>query len=175
MVETLVVLAIAAVLVAMAVPPFVSMRGELALRQASYDLYVSLLLARSEAIKRNARVVVCKSADAERCALTGGWERGWIVFLDANNDALHQPAEALISQQQRKLLKMQITGNGNVRNYVSFTATGTTHLVSHAFQAGTVTACPLQAPDLAARQIVINSTGRMRLSRNILAQCPQTR
>jgi len=35
-------------------------------------------LARSEAIKRNARAVLCPSADGSSCEASGGWHRvGW--------------------------------------------------------------------------------------------------
>lgn len=165
-------LGIAASMLAMVAPSFLAMQDALELRLASYDLFTGLHLARSEAIKRNARVVICKSPDAERCSIAGGWEHGWIVFQDANNDALRQPEEDLISQHQTQRSRMHITGNGNVRNYVSFTATGNTRLISHAFQAGTVTVCPLESPDLAARQLVINSTGRMRMTKNPKVNCP---
>ena len=39
----------------------------------------SALLARSEAIKRNATVTLCRSADGLSCAASGGWQQGWIV------------------------------------------------------------------------------------------------
>lgn len=171
MVEMLVVLGIAVGLLVVSIPSLLSMRNALDLRLASYDLFVGLQLARSEAIKRNGRVVICKSSNVVQCASTGGWDQGWIVFQDTNNDAVRQSEEVLIFQQQKSLRKIQITGNGNVRNYVSFTATGTTHLISHAFQAGTVTACLLDRPELAARQIIINSTGRMRLAQAPLFNC----
>jgi type IV fimbrial biogenesis protein FimT len=116
--------------------------------------------------------VICKSSDAIFCTTTGGWEQGWIVFLDGNNDALRQPEESLISLHPISTASLQIRGNGNVSKYVSFTATGSTHLISHAFQAGTVTACLPGDLSVAAWKIVINSTGRMRMVKDIHAQCP---
>lgn len=47
----------------------------------------NLSLARNEAIKQNARVVVCASEDGEDCADAGStWEGGWIIFVDRNSN-----------------------------------------------------------------------------------------
>ena len=47
----------------------------------------NLALARNEAIKQNAFVVVCATTDGESCAGGGSdWESGWIIFVDRNAD-----------------------------------------------------------------------------------------
>ncbi len=170
-IELLLVLGILALCMGVAAPSLLDMVEALELRQATAHFHRSLLLARSEAIKRNARVVLCKSEDAVFCSSLGGWDQGWIVFQDSNNDGLRQPNESLILQRTKLPSKVHMTGNGNVSRYVSFTATGTTHLVSHAFQAGTLTACLAQKPGIPARLIIINSTGRFRLATDAHAQC----
>lgn len=46
----------------------------------------SLALARSEAVKQNALVVVCVSTDGSSCAADADWTSGWILFVDRNGD-----------------------------------------------------------------------------------------
>jgi type IV fimbrial biogenesis protein FimT len=62
------------------------------------DLFASLHLARTEAIKRNARVTLCKSADAADCntAAATRWEIGWMVFADAAPFGTLEGADAVL-------------------------------------------------------------------------------
>ncbi len=47
----------------------------------------NLALARNEAVKQNARVIICATTDGESCADEGAsWEDGWIVFVDRDSD-----------------------------------------------------------------------------------------
>lgn len=84
MVELLIVIAIAAILATIAVPSF---RDTLrTMRQnATLGLVINdLNLARGEAIKRNSSVIVCASnAAGDDCAVTGAWQGGWLVCLEA--------------------------------------------------------------------------------------------
>lgn len=79
LIELVVAVAILGVLTALAAPSF----SEISLTSKLTDLANRLVsyaaVARSEAIKRNVLVTLCKSADAAACASTGGWEQGWIV------------------------------------------------------------------------------------------------
>lgn len=78
-VEALTVLAVIAVLAAVALPSLANVLAGQRLRAAGTDLMSSLLLARSEAIKRNTQVVV-----APRSA--GDWKSGWRVATVATNE-----------------------------------------------------------------------------------------
>src|SRR4030067_601946 len=53
---------------------------------ATNQLMGHLSLARSEAIKRNARVTLCKSRDAVACTDASAWQEGWLVFADDNKN-----------------------------------------------------------------------------------------
>jgi type IV fimbrial biogenesis protein FimT len=47
----------------------------------------NLALARNEAVKQNARVVICATTDGESCEEEGvAWDDGWIVFVDRDAD-----------------------------------------------------------------------------------------
>jgi type IV fimbrial biogenesis protein FimT len=93
----------------------------------------SLNLALNEAIKRNARTVLRKSADGLSCNTGGGWQQGWIVFHDANANALLDADEEVIQLQGVVSQGLSLKGNTNGANYVSYSASGSAKLVSGAF------------------------------------------
>ena len=80
LIELLVTMAILAILATVAVPSF--NEAILSNRLASFanNFVASAHLARSEAIKRNATVTLCRSTDGATCAASGGWQQGWIVL-----------------------------------------------------------------------------------------------
>jgi type IV fimbrial biogenesis protein FimT len=78
--EMLIVVAIVGVLAALALPSFRGLLLSSRLSAFANNLVASAQLARSEALKRNAIVSVCASADGTTCEASGGWEVGWIVF-----------------------------------------------------------------------------------------------
>ena len=157
--ELMVTLAVAAVVLTLGVPSFQALIRSNRLTTLTNELVGALHLTRSEAIKRNHRVTLCKSANGAQCASGDqGYEQGWIVFDDPNNNATVDSGETIIRVFAAAPAGMTLTGNTNVAHYISYTATGTSHLVSNAFQAGTLTVC--LTPE--ARDIVINSVGRVR-------------
>lgn len=173
LIEMLVVLSLCAVLLAMGLPDLTHSFRALKLRQTTDSLLMHMSLAKSEAIKRNARVAICKSLDGLRCLDTGGWERGWIVFHDANNSGTREMTEDIVRSVRFEDPSVSISGNGNIYRYLSFSPMGNTRLLNGAFQAGTFTICPAVRNSLDARQIIINSTGRIRLAIAPPTQCQQ--
>lgn len=171
MVELLVVLLISGLLVALAAPSFGALVHAQRGSALASGLFASLHLTRIAAITRNDRVVICKSADGSGCSTAGGWQQGWIVFQDRNNNAALDPGETVIERQQALSPGWWLAGNGPVRNYVSYGSTGYSKLVSGAFQAGTFTLCPVTGGAGEARQIVINSAGRARIQKAAATAC----
>ena len=78
LVELMVTVAVFAIVAAMAAPAMQAMVTSSRLNGATEELVTALQLARSEAIRRNARVMVCSSADGATCSGSGDWSR-WIV------------------------------------------------------------------------------------------------
>ena len=70
-VEALATLAVAGVLAAAVVPSLAEGLRATRVSAASNELLASLLLTRSEAVKRRGRVVMCRSANGESCAASG--------------------------------------------------------------------------------------------------------
>jgi type IV fimbrial biogenesis protein FimT len=173
LVELMVVAAIAAVLLAITVPSMGAMLSTQRTVSLTNIFLHSLHLARSEAIKRNGRAVVCKSANGQQCTTAGGWEQGWIVFHDVNNNAQLDGDELVVQQHGPAPAGMRLRGNAPVVSYVSYSAGGTAKMMSGAFQAGTFTLCPAAAGNGAdVRLVVLGGPGRPRVQKGTPANCP---
>lgn len=82
--ELLIVLAIGAILAAVAVPSFRDTLRSTRQNSALGLLISDLNQARGEAIKRNARVLVCvRNAAGNDCGAGTVWSSGWVVCSDA--------------------------------------------------------------------------------------------
>jgi type IV fimbrial biogenesis protein FimT len=171
LVETMVTLSLAAATLTAGVPALNSTVASMRLSSATSGYFSNLILTRSEAIKRNARVVLCKSANGMSCTTSGGWEQGWLVFHDVNNNAKIDPQEAVLQRQEALPGGVRLVGNGPVASYVSYTPLGHTSYPSGAFQAGTFTLCHPSASKTDAREIVIASSGRPRTRKVTVNSC----
>lgn len=94
LIELMVVLAILSILLLIAVPNFTDFVAQGRLDTTKDKLVSSISLARSEAIKRGERVVICRSNNAgTSCAGTStdvgsaDWSDGWLIFADENEDS----------------------------------------------------------------------------------------
>lgn len=81
LVELMITLALVAILATIGVPSFMDLIANNRLTTEANELVSALNLARSEAIKRNTRVTVCRSNNNTGCG--GTWNDGWITFVDA--------------------------------------------------------------------------------------------
>lgn len=171
LIELMVTLAVMAVLLTIGLPSLKPIIDSIRLKSASSAFFSHLHLARSEAIKRNGRVVLCKSANAASCAGSGGWEQGWLVFHDANNNAALDSGEVVIQRAAPLPQGLRFTGNQYVSRYVSFIPSGSSQMVSGAFQAGTFTVCWQSPSGGEASQIVLNAVGRSRMQKVQVSAC----
>jgi len=169
--ELMVVLAVSAVLLTIGIPSFASLITSGRLTSAANELVSSLHLTRSEAIKRNARAVMCPSATGTSCT-DGDWHQGWIVFHDANNNARVDAGEAVILTRQALPSGLRATSEGSTARYISYAPGGDTKQTSGAWQAGSLTVCRESQEPGEARQIIISRTGRPRTAKTVLTSCP---
>jgi type IV fimbrial biogenesis protein FimT len=171
LVEMLAVLAVTGALVSAAVPSLAVLMRVTRVSSASNEFLASLLLTRSEAMKRRHRVVMCRSANAQTCAAAGSWQQGWIVFADLDGDGERDPGEAILYVQPPLAGALRLTGTSTIAKYVSYMPNGTTKLVGGGFQAGTLTVCSASTEKVSGRQIVVNATGRPRTQKVELPSC----
>jgi type IV fimbrial biogenesis protein FimT len=174
LIELLVTLTIAAILLAIGVPAFVDMMASNTATSYANDLLADINYARSEAITRGSRVVVCKgAATAVGSGCTGNWEDGWKVFVDCNNDQLVSNAtcpggtnEEVLRVHAALSSGWTLRGNGldalGVLNRITFLPDGRTN------NNGTLVACKDGVRNVGTQTrssaVVINVTGRARVS-----------
>ena len=77
--ELLVAIAVAAILIGIAVPALTLFVQNSRENTEADSLITSLEYARSEAVKRDADVTVCASADGSTCSQSSNWATGWVV------------------------------------------------------------------------------------------------
>lgn len=119
----------------------------------------ALMLTRSEAIRRNQHVVLCKSADGNHCTRHGQWTQGWIVYVDQNHNRQRDTQESLMLVHDRLVNGHQLTYRGfGSRHYIVYRPTGFTQMN------GTFTLCAPNAPGR-SRALILMKTGRVRLSK----------
>jgi type IV fimbrial biogenesis protein FimT len=175
LIELLVTIAIAAILAGLAAPSFRQLMAGNRLKSHASAFHTGLLLARSEAIKRKSRVVVCKSAGTS-CTTDGGWQQGWIVFADADNDATIDAGEEVIQKVgplsgDFLLMKHPDTG-ASFANYVSYSSTGAVKLTgSDTSQTGEFILCQSGISGGDARQIGFSITGRLSVGKAPAETC----
>lgn len=162
LVEVTVVMAIMAIMASWAVPAMTQWVRDIRASVLTNAFLADLQLARSEAIRRGSPVVMCARA-GQACDTGAGWEQGWLLFADGNDNARLDPEESIIREAAAIPDGWQLRGNTPVARYVSYHALGQTRLVNGGFQAGTLTVCPVSALTAKPRRIVINSHGRPRV------------
>jgi type IV fimbrial biogenesis protein FimT len=88
MVELMVVISIAAILLGLGAPSLSALVNKTRLNSAASLLANDLNLARSEAVKRNARMLVCppNGTGTDCQTVSPSWTAGWLVCIDANSD-----------------------------------------------------------------------------------------
>jgi type IV fimbrial biogenesis protein FimT len=118
--------------------------------------------ARSEAIKHGYRVNVCKTRDGHACADDGGWEAGWLVFVDENRNGLADPDELVLRREGPVGDEITVRGNHPVEDYVSYTSLGHARLLNGALQMGTFIVCK---PGQKALHVVLANSGRLRIEK----------
>jgi len=146
-------LAIAAVVIALAVPALQNLAMNRRMQAATTTLHASLALARAAAIDRAARVVLCPTDGFEACNGLSRWQYGWLVFEDRNDDRQYQPAEPLL-QRGNPLEHLDIVSSVHrtrLRFFPNGTAPGSN---------ATITFCDRRGPQ-AARQLVLSASGRI--------------
>jgi len=149
LVELMVTIAVAAILLAVAVPGFLQIVQSNRLTSATNEFMAAINFARSEAIKRGQSVWLCKTADGAACTLSGNeWETGWMAFLDTNKDGKWSPGDEILRVWPGLPEGYTLRPNKNFSNYLRYDPRGTANNM------GTFAVC-YQNQTVGARAIVI--------------------
>lgn len=154
LIELMVAVAILAILAALAAPSFNEAILSNKLTSYANNFVASSTLARSEAIKRNSSVTLCRTINGLTCASSGGWQQGWIVL----------GGTTVIQHQQALSTDYRLTGNVYSIDFQPIGAGAT---------AATLTLCrATPSPGAQERVIAISATGRASVSTTRIGTCP---
>jgi type IV fimbrial biogenesis protein FimT len=153
LVESLVVVAILAVLAALTAPAFSALLKKQRVDAVSYRLIAHLQTARSVAVSRNVRTTIAPVDGSH-------WEQGWQVFTDANRTSKYDGDDELIVAAPSIETGLSISGGASGQSWVSFAGDGQPKLFNGGFQAGSFVVCA--GADLGT-QVIMNRAGRIRL------------
>ena len=158
LIELLIVLAIFAILSNHALPSFSKLLNSNRQSTALLQLFSHHQLARSEAIKQNRSIILCKSDNNIHCNPSASWNDGWIVFVDNDNNKQLNGNEQLIYSHHNPSPSLSLTYRGfGSHNYIHYFPDG------HSSSNGSFVLCTSEGNN-SARSLIISRTGRARLA-----------
>jgi type IV fimbrial biogenesis protein FimT len=159
LIELMVVISLVGILASLALPSFETFLRTRQMIGSSDLLYTSLYLARSEAVKRNSTVTICKSSYATTCG--GSWSDGWLMFEDNNSDGNLDAGEDVITTGSPTRNYQLIWAPFGPKNYIRFYKNGMTS--SHN---GTFKFCPDDLDSRYASAVIVSKTARIRVAQD---------
>jgi len=159
LIELMVTLAVFGIAVMIAVPGFLTLSRSNRNASETNALVGALTYARSEASKRGTSVSVCTSSDGTHCDLGIGWDQGWIVFINSDNDAPAQvdAGETILRVYAKLAAGNHLDASSAIRDYISYRGDGFSNA-----QGQFIYCDPRGATH--ARAINVNRTGRISLA-----------
>ncbi|MFC5499239.1 GspH/FimT family pseudopilin [Caenimonas terrae] len=169
LIELLVTIAIAAILATLAGPSFLRMIKSNTMSGSVNTFLADLRYARSEAIRRGGRVIMCRSDNPESatpaCATAGttakGWAAGWIIFHDKDaSGAWNSTDHTLRVQSALTGMDAILEGTPTAATAFQFTATGR-------LQNGAATTLNFGGSQFTAdqqRMVCVSPSGRAKIS-----------
>ena len=126
------------------------------------NLRTALMLARTEAIKRSASVVLCRrAAGSGQCAGSGAkkelvWDKGWLLFVDANENKVFDNGEILV--REFPPINTGFALKWNRGDYIAYKGSGALHSRNGSFCLGSRNLVNV------VRELKIPRTGRVRVT-----------
>jgi len=163
LIELMFVLAVAAILMSVAVPALQMFSTNSKQTSAINDFVSSMHLARNTAITTNARVTMCASSNASSCESVT-WDKGWILFRDANSNQTIDGTDAIIGTGS--------PGNGlNIAStqyaeFMMYRPNGRVMNASVGTNTGEFTVCDDRGSGH-SKVVIVNLSGRPKLSKTL--------
>jgi type IV fimbrial biogenesis protein FimT len=150
LIEVMVVVVIVGILASIAIPSYQQMIISTRMTTQANEFLTMMQFTRSEAVKRNNRVTMCKSADGATCTEDDEWEQGWIVFANMANDSSVDTGDTILRVHAALTGGSTLTGDVNAFTYGSNGQT----------QAAQFGLCSNKPTQYAGRVIRLAATGR---------------
>lgn len=159
LVELAVTLVVLSVLIAIAAPLFTGVSNGNKLTSNANEFVAAMQIARSEAIRLNARTTFCQSNDGATCTNTSTWQ-GWLVFSDADRDGAVD-ADEIVRTGTIKVPMQVLPSNNIASNRVVFRADGLAYAGNNLLEANIRVCLPVTNPEQNARDVNIAIGGRI--------------
>ena len=98
LVESMIVVAILAILAGLALPGFQDLLRRQRTSAASYQLATALALTRHTAVVRRSPVTLCPSQGNGQCLGTPDWSHGWLLYRDPHSRTQPDSAEDILRE-----------------------------------------------------------------------------
>jgi type IV fimbrial biogenesis protein FimT len=154
--ELMIALAVAGILAVIGAPAMGALIARTTAAGTEAAIAGTLRHARSAAVMRNARVLVCPSRDGRRCSPGDDWQHGWIVAKDVDHDDQPDTGDSVIAVQAAMPAGTRVTTSAG-RGEVAFQPTGSAGGSNARF-----TIC--HARGRAGRAVVVANSGRVRVA-----------
>lgn len=154
--ELLITLAIAGILATLGMPALGSLVTRVQNTGAATAITGGLHRARTAAVVRGTRVLLCPSPDGAHCHAGDDWQHGWIIATDADGDGQPDTSVPIIATQPALPAGIRvITSRG--RGQIAFHPNGNAAGSNARF-----TICGLRTR--AAQAVIVANSGRVRLA-----------
>jgi len=183
LIELMVTLAVVAILMYVSTS-FTGLLKNNKISSSAQDFVAAVNLTRNEAITRTAQVTLCKSVptnDAkDRVCIKDGsinnWDKGWIVFVDINNDQQFDNKndnENLIRVYDALANNIILNGDSTSQDFLSFDSRGFRVKADGSVQIGfaTFNLCDDRKTGNTAREITVNHIGQVSTKRDSADKC----
>ncbi len=158
LVEMLVTLTLAGIVLTTGIPELKRILASNRMITEINGLVAHLHLARSEAVNRGKRVVLCPGSDDGRCLGSPEWHRGYILFVDDNGNRERDTREPLIRVHAVDAPGILITSSAS-RRRISYHPDG-------ASPGSNLTFIFCESQDATPpKAVIVSNTGRPRVSR----------
>lgn len=155
--ELVFTMVIVAVLASLAVPSYDRLIKEGRKSSELKNFLGSLFMARSEAVKRGLRAVVCTSTNGASCDNSANWDSGWIVFIDTNSNDTLDSGEQVIHVGAALDNGSSLIGTTNVATMIRYQSNG------DSLESGSFTFCDSRGAS-EAEAILLTASGRPKIS-----------
>ena len=169
LVELMVTVAIIGILAAIALPSYQALVINSRMTTQASEFLTTLELTRSEAVKRNTRVSICKSSDGATCLVSpsidtsANWEPGWLVFVDGGVAGDIDGADTILKVHGALTGGSTMVGDTLLTNYVIYESNGLARQAGGGMLGGNFVLCSSNTA-MPGRAIVLTTgTSRARI------------
>ena len=170
LVELIVVVAISGVLMAIALPDFVTTTRSIQLMHQAKEMESAIKFTRAEAQRRGQVVAMCRINTAQTACQTSGssaWQKGWMIYVDANQNRSYSLADDGLPIAIKPAMPASInvsvssSNTADIGDAIVFNSAG--DLTGTPNGNGTLVFDANGAPVSAQMYLIINRAGRIRI------------